>query len=231
VNNNLAYYLIKDFNYVLYYYLVTPINSERFTYSFRWLLLIGLIKSSHIDKPTLKLLNKVYIFDSLCWMLRFRKDNLTTIEHDTLEKTKSMIWKKDFAINLGELVYQQEAWLFDNYQSISKKKMDELWKNANSDEIVFFENALKSFIRHNFISFPDKEIVVFIFSTITRYIWFIANSNNPLWERYREILDVYFRITKINNQNYSLYYILMSSLSRQECMKVLNYQLYTIGIL
>ncbi len=148
---------------------------------------------------------------------------ISNIRKKQIKKIQTDIWGKRLAINLGELIYQQIAWIFNNKSSYSNEKMLELHKNMN--DLEFFQDALVYFHKQIFLNeFVNKEDIAFVCNVIANIIHDFGNKKIKDTNIYREY---FFNFLFKNNK--SLYSWLNQTLASKECMQFLMISLNLIG--
>ena len=145
-----------------------------------------------------------------------------------LDNFQSNICKKKLSTSLGELVYQEIKWIFNNKSSITTDNLHKLYIRMN--DLEFFNQALNEFSRYK-LNQDNKYIenvaflLCIIASLITKYV--IIRKTDV--EKYIKIFWS-FLLNEDNPQHSSLYQLLINSLVNHESMQHLNMFLAMLGI-
>ena len=218
--------IVHGYNNLLYDFLFTNesitkiLNSLNVLDSYKILTKLD----SKIKTQEKNLYNKIYLILSIT---RIANPNYIFMINNSRKKQiknlQTNIWGKRLAISLGELIYQQIAWIFNNNSSYSNEKLLELHKNIN--DLEFFQSALDHLHKQIFLKdFNNMEEIAFVCIVIANIIHDFHNKNTKDTNLYRE----YF-FNFLFQKKKSLYSLLNQTLATQECMQFLMISLNHIG--
>ncbi len=167
-------------------------------------------------------LSRVMIIDSHIFQV------INDSNKECLQNAQDNNWSKKLAINLGELVYQEIAWIFNNHSSINNEKISKL--RGNMSDLEFFQQSLIEFSRY---VLPKDiqllETIVFLLCVISSIICDLFIYHNKDFDNYKQLFKDF-----VNNQNNpqkcSLYESLDKALKNQKCMQFLEYSLFIVGV-
>ena len=158
------------------------------------------------DKMNEDLSNKVYLVLSRIMIIKPEYFScLNETDKEDLDTLQTDEWRKPLATSLGELVYQQIAWIFDEHSSFNEEELIEF--RGEMDDGEFFQSSLEEFAKHEIPQDARKlEEIAFLCCVIAAVIGDLRDEKKleiDIYNKYRSSFED-FLVRKVNHQPYTM---------------------------